>query len=178
MKRHTNIRWSLFLYDVAILIAVDLLLLVYSGEILTRKELMLQVTVNFCSVFAARFIGKIYSQIWRYGGIQCYMRLLMTDACGFLVGYGVERCFLPIYVLFARQVAIACTNLLGALTIRMIYRYAYKCGSNATRFGRFLLFLLRLFAGNEVVGERSFHANRIRPSSAREEWGSAWRRIC
>ena len=122
MKRHTNIRWSLFLYDVAILIAVDLLLLVYSGEILTRKELMLQVTVNFCSVFAARFIGKIYSQIWRYGGIQCYMRLLMTDACGFLAGYLIERCFLPINILFARLVAIACTNLLGALAIRMVYR--------------------------------------------------------
>lgn len=162
MKRHTNIRWSLFLYDVAILIAVDLLLLVYSGEILTRKELMLQVAVNFCSVFAARFIGKIYSQIWRYGGIQCYMRLLMTDACGFLAGYVIERCFLPINILFARLVAIACTNLLGALAIRMVYRYAYKCGSNATGFGRFLLLLLRLFAGNQVVGERSEHFKRIR----------------
>ncbi len=162
MERHTNIKWALFFYDVVILLLVEMLLLVYSGEVLSGQAIFAHIAVNFCSVFAARFLGNIYSQIWRYGGIQCYMRLLVTDACGFLVGYGVERCFLPIYVLFARQVAIACTNLLGALTIRMIYRYAYKCGSNATRFGRFLLFLLRLFAGNEVVGERSFHANRIR----------------
>ncbi len=162
LKRYTNIKWPLFLYDIVILFLVDMLLLVFSGGVLSKQEVIYHMAVGFCSVFTARFIGKIYSQIWRYGGIQCYMRLLVTDTCGFLVGYFVERCFIPSYIVFARLVAIACTNLLGALAIRMVYRYAYKCGSNATRFGRFLLLLLRLFAGREVVGERIEHSSRTR----------------
>lgn len=162
MERHTNIKWPLFLYDVVILLLVDMLLLVFSGESLPGMGTFYQILVTFCSVFAARFVGKIYSQIWRYGGIQCYMRLLVTDACGFVIGYFAERFFLPVHIPFARLLAIACTNLLGALAIRMVYRYAYKCGSNATRFGRFLLFLLWVFAGREVAGERTVHSHRTR----------------
>lgn len=162
MQRHTNIKWPLFLYDIVILFLVDLLLLVFSGEELPGFATLCQILLTFGAVFVARFVGKIYSQIWRYGGIQCYMRLLVTDACGFLIGYVVERCFLPEHIPFARLLAIACTNLLGALAIRMVYRYAYKCGSNATKFGRFLMLLLRLFAGSEVVGERIENSSRTR----------------
>lgn len=76
MKRSSKIKWPLFFYDVVILILVDLLLLVFSGEEIPGMYTIYQVAVTFVAVFAARFIGKIYSQIWRYGGIQCYMRLL------------------------------------------------------------------------------------------------------
>jgi FlaA1/EpsC-like NDP-sugar epimerase len=53
-------------------------------------------------------------------------------------------------------------NLLGTLTIRMVYRYAFKCGNNATFCGRFLLLLLKLFAGSKIVGEREYNDNKIK----------------
>lgn len=161
-RDNRNIKWPLFYYDILILFLVDMLLLVFSGEELTRAGTVWQMIITFCAVFTARFIGKIYSQIWRYGGIQCYMRLLATDACGFLAAYILDRIFLPGQVTFARMLAISCTNLLGALAMRMAYRYAYKCGNHSTRFGQLLLFLLKFFAGSNVVGERSENANRIR----------------
>ncbi|MDY4755245.1 MAG: nucleoside-diphosphate sugar epimerase/dehydratase [Candidatus Faecousia sp.] len=162
MKKHSNIKWPLFFYDILILFIVEMLLLVFSGEPISEVAAFHQFLLTFICVFSARFFWKIYSQIWRYGGIQCYMRLLMTDAAGFFFNYILERICLPEPIPFARLVAIACTNLLGALAIRMIYRYAYKCGNNSTRFGRFLLFLLKMFAGNEVVGERIVNSKRTR----------------
>ncbi len=162
LKKYNNIKWTLFAYDVVIIVLVELLLLVFSGEKVENFSVAYHIVLTFACVSAARLVGKIYSQVWRYGGIQCYMRLLVTDAVAFVFNYVLERIFIPDPIPFSRLVAICCTNLLGALAIRMVYRYAYKCGDNTTPLGRFLLGLLRLFAGEEVLGERSEHSNRIK----------------
>ena len=96
----------------------------------------------------------MYRQIWRYGGIQCYIRLLFVDAAAFFVNLAIER-ILPLFyvvenITFARLLALACMNCLAALSIRMIYRYAFKCGTEDSRLGAFLRWLLRLFAGDEL----------------------------
>lgn len=161
MNKKINIRWQLFIYDVFILIMVDLLLLAFSGSKLSVSGMVIQGAIGFVAVFASRLLGSIYSQIWRYGGIQCYVRLLFTDAIAFLVTLIIER-ILPIeHITFSRLLAIACMNLLGSLTIRMMYRYAFKCGNDTTFFGKILLFVLRMFAGSKIVGERTVDATMI-----------------
>lgn len=161
MKKKINIRWQLVIYDVFILIMVDLLLLVFSGNKLSVSGIMIQAAIGLVAVFISRLLGSIYSQIWRYGGIQCYIRLLFTDAVAFVVTLMIER-VLPIeHITFSRLLAIACMNLLGALTIRMMYRYAFKCGNDTTFLGKILLFVLRMFAGGKIVGERTLNATKI-----------------
>lgn len=161
MKEKINIRWQLVAYDVFILILVDLLLLALSGSKLSTMGMLIQGAIGFIAVFLSRLCGSIYSQIWRYGGIQCYIRLLFTDAIAFVVTLVMERT-LPIeHIAFSRLLAISCMNLLGALTIRMIYRYAFKCGNNNTLSGRILLFILKVFAGSKIVGERTIVATKI-----------------
>lgn len=161
MNKKINIRWQLVIYDVFILIMVDLLLLAFSGSKLSASGMMVQTAIGFVAIFTSRLLGSIYSQIWRYGGIQCYIRLLFTDAIAFVATLIIERT-LPIeHITFARLLAIACMNLLGALTIRMIYRYAFKCGKDTTFFGKILLFALRMFAGKKIVGERTLDATKI-----------------
>lgn len=161
MKKHFKIRWQLVFYDIFILLLVYLLLLFFSGTKLSVLGSFIQVAIGFVAVFAARMIGNVYGQIWRYGGIQCYIRLVVTDAVAFFITLGVERA-LPIeHITFARLMAIACMNLLGSLTMRMFYRYAFKCGNDATVFGRFLLAMLKLFAGAKIVGERTLDATKI-----------------
>jgi FlaA1/EpsC-like NDP-sugar epimerase len=44
----------------------------------------------------------------------------------------------------------------------MLYRYAFKCGNDTTASGRFLLFLLKIFAGSRIVGERNHNDNKIK----------------
>ncbi len=152
-----NIRWMLVVYDVFILAGVSFLLLVlYRGnESFSLQGAALYFATTFFSVFIARFVGNIYHQIWRYGGIQCYIRLLFVDGSAFLCNL-ILKLLLPVFIpqvpiiSFSRLLSIACMNLLGALAIRMLYRYAYKCGSSKTAYGRFLRRLLRIFAGRTM----------------------------
>ena len=162
MKKRMHIRWQLFIYDIFILVLVDLLMLVFSGERLPLSGIAAQFAIAFFCIFAVRLAGNVYGQIWRYGGIQCYIRLLTTDAIAFVATLLLERVLPVEHIPFARLAAVACMNLLGALTIRMMYRYAFKCGNDTTFFGRFLLLILRWFAGGKIVGERDHHANKIK----------------
>ena len=53
-------------------------------------------------------------------------------------------------------------NCLGALAIRMFYRYAYKCGSEDSVRGRVLRKALHLFAGNRVSMEPQGESRKIK----------------
>ncbi len=160
MKKIT-IRWQLIIYDVVILVLVDLMLLAFSGSNLSAAGVLSQVIIAGICVFSARLVGNVYGQIWRYGGIQCYIRLIATDAAAFLLTLLVEW-ILPLeHIEFSRLLAIACMNLLGSLSMRMFYRYAFKCGNDRTSVGRILLFILKLFAGRKIVGERTVGATKI-----------------
>lgn len=110
---------------------------------------------------AARLIGNVYGQVWRYGGIQCYIRLLFTDAIAFWV-YVLLELILPVHkITFARMLALFCMNVLGALTLRMMYRYAYKCGNQETLYGRFLAKLLYLVSGVQAASDKEVQKIKI-----------------
>ncbi len=151
-----NIRWQLVAYDAFILAVVEvLLMLFYKKEQLSLPAVIVQSAVTLFCITGVRIIGGIYHQIWRYGGIQCYIRLLCTDGIAFIVNLVVEE-FLPIdHIAADRMLAIICMNLLGCLAIRMFYRYAYKCGNTKTFIGRMMLFALRIFAGKKIENEIS-----------------------
>lgn len=161
MRKLLNVRWKLVIYDLLVLTAVDLLLLVFSGENLSAQGMAVQIALGGAVVFAARLIGNVYSQIWRYGGIQCYIRLVLTDAAAFIAIFICERALVVEHITFARLLAISSMNLLGSLMLRMFYRYAFKCGNDNTAQGRFLLAILKLFAGSKIVGERTQEATKI-----------------
>ena len=156
MKRG-RIRWPLVAYDMLILLALDVLLLVLyrSSEHLSWSAILLHSGISFVCVFLARSRGSVYQQIWRYGGIQSYIRLLIADGAAFFAVLAIEF-LLPVTVhiprlSFARLLSIACMTLLGALSIRMIYRYAFKYGPEDTPRGHFLRLLLRIFSGEDMV---------------------------
>ena len=151
-KKTFNIRWALIVYDIIIFGVIDIGLLIWfrGDDLLLLNEFLLQTALAGGAVFVCRMIGKIYEQIWRYGGIQCYIRLLFTDAAAFLVYFILSVILDARDITFARMLALISMNLLASLAIRMFYRYAYKCGNQETLQGRFLNLLLRIFAGMEV----------------------------
>ena len=109
----------------------------------------MQMGLSFACIFVCRFVGGIYQQVWRYGGIQCYIRLLFVDGVAFVLNWLFER-FLPETIVFPYMVSIATLNVLASLTIRMIYRYTYKCANMDTAYGRFLWLLFRVAAGKSI----------------------------
>lgn len=162
-RKKRNIRWTLVLYDLLVFaLAAVLLLRLYGGnDKLTYNGIVQQAALALVCIFASRLIGNVYGQIWRYGGIQCYIRLLCTDAVAFLVYMCLEM-LLPIEkITFARMLCLACLNLLGALTLRMAYRYAYKCGNQETAFGRFLSWVLYTVSGMKAASDKEVQKIKI-----------------
>lgn len=146
-----NVRWLLIIYDLAVFIIASMILLVICRgmEELSVSGIVEQMILAGVCVFSARLIGNIYGQVWRYGGIQCYIRLLATDSVAFLAYFCLEL-MLPIpKVTFARMLSLISMNLLGALAMRMMYRYAYKCGNQENLRGRILAKLLYMVSGLE-----------------------------
>ena len=167
MNRKSN-RWPLVIYDLTIMLALDLLMVLFyvTTQALSWQSVVLHGIVSAVCVFTARYLGKIYQQIWRYGGIQCYIRLLVTDAAAFVAELMVEWSLANALgvqtVSFARLLSLACMNLLAALAMRMVYRYAFKCGKEDTRLGKFLRFLLKVFAGEELTHEMPEAVQKIK----------------
>ena len=83
----SHIRWALVLYDLIVFAVVAVLLLGFYGGIenLSIEGMLIQSLLCVACVEVMRFVGNIYGQVWRYGGIQCYIRLLCTDAVAFWI---------------------------------------------------------------------------------------------
>ncbi len=152
MKQTFRSRWKIVCWDAFVLLFTNITLLVfYRGpENLRAASVVGQMIVSFACIFSCRFFVLVYQQIWRYGGIQGYIRLLIADTVAFGVTLIAEDIFLYYHISFARSLAIASVNLLVVIAMRMIYRYAFKFGNDYTVRGRFLLLLLRIFAGKSV----------------------------
>lgn len=155
-KKQFHMPRILIVYDMLVyLIAAVLLLVLYEGnDKLTTSGIFQQVVLSAGCIFAVRMAGKIYGQVWRYGGIQCYIRLLSTDAIAFIIYLLMELCLPVEKITFARMLSVSCLNLLGALAIRMLYRYAYKCGTQESQWGKFLNSVLYFFSGIEPGNEK------------------------
>lgn len=163
-KKRIDNRWLLAFYDLVIFLMADVLLLVLyrDSESLRLTDILIQGITAVACIFLMRRLWKVYSQVWRYGGIQSYIRLLASDGCAFLLFYLVES-FLPVnHISFVRALCISCLSLLGSLSIRMVYRYGYKCYSRDSRLGRFLNILFKVFAGNRIELDGCERTNRIR----------------
>ena len=116
------------------------------------------VTVLFAATTLIRILCRVYSQVWRYGGIQSYIRLLVSDALAFLLvsfvylvlkwtGTGqIPGGFSMIFL-----IAVCGINCLTALSMRMFYRYVCKCGNRQDFIGKLMRGLLLLFAGKSVA---------------------------
>ena len=148
-----NIRWLLVFYDVLIFAAVETVMLFgYAGFTrLSLADKLYHILLYAAFLFSLRFFFNIYRQIWRYGGIQSYIRMLCADGFACVAYYALQRFPIGFAQLSLIQViAIASVNLLIALAVRMFYRYAYKCADTSTRFGRFLRWLIKTFVGNDI----------------------------
>ena len=163
-KKRIDNKWILAFYDLLLFLVVDVLLLVlYKGvEELEPKDIIVQAITAAVCIFLMRGLWKVYRQVWRYGGIQSYIRLLVADGCAFLLFYLAEQ-ILPVrHISFARVLCISCLSLLASLTIRMVYRYAYKCCSKATGLGRVLNVFVKVLAGNRIELDTNEQTNKIR----------------
>lgn len=164
LKSILNIKWMMVLYDIILFIVTDTLLLkIYKQYlVLEPRDIVINSFFALACIIAFRFIGSIYVQIWRYGGIQCYIRLLIMDSIAalafFALEYGLEDLLHLHRFSFSVMLALMSFNCLLALGMRMIYRYCFKCGNETTIRGKMMRVLLKIFApGVEVKKQEDIH---------------------
>ena len=89
------------------------------------------------------------------------MRLIFADGIACVL-YMIIEILLPVEsITFARMLSLVSVDLLGALTMRMLYRYAYKCGNSNDMQGRFWAVLMKIFAGIDVKREKEIQKIKI-----------------
>ena len=162
-NKSPNIRWMLVLYDLIVyaIIAVILLVIHGSDDKLTTIGIFQQVALSVFCISIIRILGKVYGQVWRYGGVKCYIRLICTDSIAFLLYLCLEL-LLPVHkITFERMLSLACMNLLGAMTLRLMYHYTYKYANLNSFGGKCLSMLLRLFSGMETENAKEIHKIKV-----------------
>lgn len=145
------VRWMLIFYDILIYAVVIVFALVlYRAHKLEWYQILIHFAVGVALSCTSRFFWRVYGQIWRYGGVQSYVRLMFADACYFLVYFLLER-FIPAfgYLQFPIITLIVFSNTLISLAIRMLYRLIYKRLNRTTKFGRFVVKLINFFARSD-----------------------------
>lgn len=162
-NKSPNIRWMLVLYDLVVyaIIAV-ILLVIYGGtDKLTIIGILQQAALSVFCIFVIRILGKVYGQVWRYGCVKCYIRLICTDSIAFLLYLCLEL-LLPVQkITFERMLSLACMNLLGAMTLRLMYHYTYKYANLNSFGGKCLSMLLRLFSGMETENAKEIQKIKV-----------------
>ena len=162
-NKSPNIRWMLVLYDLIVYAIIAVILLVIHGgtDKLTTIGIFQQVALSVFCIFLIRILGKVYGQVWRYGGVKCYIRLICTDSIAFLFYLCLEL-LLPVQkITFERMLSLACMNLLGAMTLRLMYHYTYKYANLNSFGGKCLSMLLRLFSGMETENAKEIHKIKV-----------------
>lgn len=163
VSKKFKIRWLLMAYDIAIfLLVVFFMVSAYGFHSEDITEFVETVIATLVCLLFCRIMGNVYHMVIRYSGVGVYMRIFATDLAALLFYFPLK------YVCGFRNMEsktwliIIMLNLLGAVGIRLMYRYCYRYGVRKDRKGEFLRWLLVLFAGETVIKERRNENKRIR----------------
>ena len=165
-KKHLvsfKIRWTLIIYDTFIYASIiAFALLLYRKHDLEPLQVLWQFLLGWSLCIVSRFFWKVYNQIWRYGGVQSYVRLMLADTCAAVIYFIVQR-FVPVFGNLAFPIVslIVFTNTLICLAVRMVYRLLYKRLNRKTKFGHFLVKCINFFGRSDWTISDSDPVNKI-----------------
>lgn len=163
VSKKLNIRWLLMAYDIAIfLLVVFFMVSAYGIHPEDITEFVETVIATLACLLFCRIMGNVYHMVIRYGGVGVYMRLFATDLTALLFYFPLKYVFGLRNMESKTWLIVIMLNLLGAVGIRLMYRYCYRYGVRKDKKGEFLRWLLVLFAGETVIKERRNKNKRIR----------------
>ncbi|MBQ9826394.1 MAG: polysaccharide biosynthesis protein [Firmicutes bacterium] len=162
LHQKKSIRWALVLYDLLIYIATSVLLFViYRGSsYMTTQNKWIQLILAYAFIMLFRAIFHVYGLVWRYGGIQSYLKLMLSDFCAFLAFTALRLTNMQRMTAVA-SISLFTIELLLCLAMRMSYRYTYKFGNQDNWRGKILRSLYHLFSGDSLSADVGAGTNKI-----------------
>lgn len=141
-----NIRWKLVFIDFLIFAACTALLFFTSGK---AEFPYFSAAASLAFVFIFRFVFKTYSQVWRYGGISAFLKLILADVfaliCAVITNLVIPG---PRYSV-SEIISLIGVDLLVILSARIVYGFCYKYSMASGFIGSLSRFMLRLFGIRE-----------------------------
>ena len=175
IRRHFSylpFRWLLMVYDFIIYAAIVWLsFLLYRSNgrlILEPLQVLWHFLLGCAIVLLSRFLWKVYAQIWRYGGVQSYIRLMAADTCAIFAYYFLQLAIHAIpgsklqHLNGIALVLILFADTLVCLAVRMAYRLAYKRLNRKTKFGRFVVKAINFLGRSDWSLTTGDPVNKIR----------------
>ena len=162
VQHRASIRWALVAYDLVIYVATAILLFViYRGsDYMTTRNKWIQLILAYVFIMLFRWIFRVYKLVWRYGGIQSYLKLMLSDFCAFL-GFTALRLTNMQRMTAVASISLFTIELLLCLAMRMSYRYTYKFGNQDNWQGKALRSLYHLFSGDSLSADVGAGTNKI-----------------
>ena len=166
-RRHFSffpIRWMLMFYDCVVFTSViAFCLILYKPDYISWLDVLWHYLLCGTCIIFSRFFWSVYGQIYRYGGVQAYIRVMFADTCAMIAYYLLQRgIFGDNYIRFIVVALIIFTNSLVALSIRMVYRYIYKSLDRSTKFGRFVVRCINLFCRSDWSLNKGDPVSKVR----------------
>jgi len=100
--RIISTQFLLVIYDFLIAV-IACFPVVYGSDDLHMPVLWLHLILIIAVIFCIRLLLKVYKQVWRYGSIQSYLRLVIADSLAFVVYFAIDRFLTPGYVIVFSQ---------------------------------------------------------------------------
>ncbi len=165
------IRWMLIFYDLFVYVTVILFAFVIyrrpdigGGKQLEWIQVLYHFLIGSFCVVVSRFFWRVYGQIWRYGGVSSYIRLMIADTCALIVYWLAQR-FIPGVgnIGFVLVTLVVFANTLICLACRMLYRFTYKKLDRTTKFGRFVTKMVNIFGRSQwTINDKGDPIEKIR----------------
>lgn len=155
----------------ALLIAIDMVicatismvaLRVRNDELFHWEDCALATLILMLCIFLTRASMKVYRQVWRYAGSREYLHIIMADLCGgvlyllvsrvvfsWLGNTGINRQFLPKYIMFWQAIAIVTVMDIATLSVRNLYQIVYAKAKRDGRWG--------IITGDRETDETALH---------------------
>ncbi len=152
-KNVINIRWTLLFFDFLVFAACTVALYFLSDFGAKGSFPVWTVVISVCFVFLFRFAFRIYSQIWRYGGVQSFLKLMLADLLACLCSIAVNLFIPDPRPRSADVIALIGIDLLFAIGARMTYNYFYKHRAANGAVGKASRAVLRIFGIREEISD-------------------------
>lgn len=158
--------WALAFIDLLSLALVYFLILYINPSFRGRlpiKLILLQFAMGVVLVYSWRLIFGVYQQIWRFGNIPSFIRLLEADACA-VVLYCVINRIIPVKqrIPIIQAMSIISWNLLFCLAMRMVYSFLYQYHNYTTPLGRMVRPFVNILTGLNIAPSENGAATRVR----------------
>lgn len=125
--------------DMLLYAAVSMIALAFRNyDVFSTADCLLATVILMFCVFSMRALFKVYRQVWRYASSKEYLNIIIADLFGGLLYLlvsrivfrwlgvvGIERQYMPKYIMFWQAISIVSVSCIATLSIRNVYQIIY-----------------------------------------------------